>query len=531
MYKVMLVDDDYPTIQFLSEVIEWEELGMTLMGTYENGLQAFEAAQKEMPDILVTDIGMPKMNGIELTREMKKIKNNLQVAIISCHNEFAYAQQALKLEVQDYILKETLESENLQTVLLSCKEQLDRNHNRIDEVKKLQRQVKMNHDLEKQRLLQQMIQGSSTTLLELLTAPLYIPVHYFIHNYYEVKKEFISIDILQFAMQNFIQEMVQTQQNIHCIHFEYQKGFIFYPCQASIKHDSFGELRVLLQQFRNVIKEYLSVDITFILGKQGERRQVRQEIQSLLSSERQLFYSRRDTVINKTEQSLTDQQDQEIFSHFEEAGAQLKNVLFERDIETLKKKLTDWINICVDKRYHPQVVKEWFLRLMLDVNMQLRTIPKQSSHVEVLQEEIFYLNTIYELQDWLIHFVEKTLQKTSQHLKNKYHKDVIKACYYVSHHLHKKLSLDEVAEHLYLNPSYFSRLFKKEMQITFVEYVKQCKMEQAKDLLERTDISVGGICAQLGYDHQSYFIKVFKKQVGCTPLEYRGMKWNGVKAK
>src|SRR5699024_4245718 len=148
--------------------------------------------------------------------------------------------------------------------------------------------------------------------------------------------------------------------------------------------------------------------------------------------------------------------------------------------------------------------------------------------METLQEEIFLIDSIYELQKWLRDYVQTCLDGTKQQLKNNYHKDVLHACYYVSNNIDKKLSLDEVAEHLYLNASYFSRLFKKELNITFVEYVKQRKVERAKELLEITNDSVGSVCEQLGYDNQSYFIKVFKKIVGCTPLEFRSNKMNGV---
>jgi two-component system response regulator YesN len=82
MYKVMLVDDDYPVIELLSETIEWENLGLKLQSTHENGAAAFEKALNEMPDLLITDIGMPKMNGIELTKRLKELNPHLQVVIL-----------------------------------------------------------------------------------------------------------------------------------------------------------------------------------------------------------------------------------------------------------------------------------------------------------------------------------------------------------------------------------------------------------------------------------------------------------------
>jgi len=92
----------------------------------------------------------------------------------------------------------------------------------------------------------------------------------------------------------------------------------------------------------------------------------------------------------------------------------------------------------------------------------------------------------------------------------------------VSLHLNRKISLDEVAEHLYMNPSYFSRLFKKETGETFIEYVNKMKVHRAKELLDQTNLPVAKICEALGYDNHSYFIKMFKTVAGVTPQEYRG---------
>ena len=87
MYNVMLVDDDYPVIELLSEAISWNELGLNLMGSYENGMSAWEDAKSSPPDILITDIGMPKMNGLELSARIKEVKADVRIAILSCHNE------------------------------------------------------------------------------------------------------------------------------------------------------------------------------------------------------------------------------------------------------------------------------------------------------------------------------------------------------------------------------------------------------------------------------------------------------------
>ncbi|ENH96417.1 AraC family transcriptional regulator [Gracilibacillus halophilus YIM-C55.5] len=532
----MLVDDDYPTIQFLTAVIDWEKIGMEVISTHENGQQALEYAKKETPDILITDIGMPKMDGIELTKKLKNMKDNIQVAIISCHNEFSYAQQAVKLGVHDYILKESLDPDDLQEILITCKKRLDNDNSKVAQVEKLEHKVKMNDKIDNQKLLRQCIDGSTNQLLELFDRTMhYIPVYFYINSYYQVKRDFILEDTLQFAVHNIIDEMIESQssQKMYCIHYQDNKGFLFLQHNFSIKHDMFKELHDLLHQLQMAINQFLDIQISFLIGHQVDINHLKEELELLLRCEMQVFYLNSNVIQKRNNNKRLYGCVQKMFDEDQEVAIPFKQAVFQRDISRFHRLLNQWIDDCKSKQYHPKVVREWFLRLILDVNMKLRTTSYSLSNddVEILQEEIFLVDTIYEIRDWVLGYTQKRLEDSQQQLKNNYHRDVLRACYYVLNHLEHKLSLDEVADHLYLNASYFSRLFKKEMQMTFVEYVKQKKIERAKELLELTDMSVGGICEQLGYDNQSYFIKVFKQICGCTPLVYRGAKWNGVKAK
>ncbi|MEM5593801.1 helix-turn-helix transcriptional regulator [Niallia circulans] len=130
---------------------------------------------------------------------------------------------------------------------------------------------------------------------------------------------------------------------------------------------------------------------------------------------------------------------------------------------------------------------------------------------------------MYQLKDWLKHYFEKIIHyhETNDQTKRK---EIIEAFKFVAINLERKITLDEISSYLFLNPSYFSRLFKKEVGETFVEYVTRMKINRAKELLEQTDESVGKICERLGYDNQSYFIKLFKTYAGTTPIEYRSGK-------
>jgi two-component system response regulator YesN len=107
MLSVLLVDDDVAVLQFLRMMVNWEDHHLQLCGTCTNAYDALEICRESMPDLIVTDIGMPGMDGMALIEAVKEISQRPRFVILSCHDDFRYAKQAVQLGVEDYILKET----------------------------------------------------------------------------------------------------------------------------------------------------------------------------------------------------------------------------------------------------------------------------------------------------------------------------------------------------------------------------------------------------------------------------------------
>lgn len=531
----MLVDDDYPAIEFLSEMIEWNELNIELQSTHENGANALAYAQTDMPDILITDIGMPKMNGLELTEKMKQRKPDLQVAILSCHNEFEYAQKAVKLGVQDYILKETLDPEDLTELLMSIKEKLEYNQRKNLNRLKLENEVERRRHLAKEKFLRELIYQSPSATKDWwyrnnfsgfkLEKREYIPVLCFIEDYSTLKNSYTSEDTFQFAVQNVIEEVVQNSEyeDKHFI-FEANKSFMLMPYHSSLKIDSFGEASNILKILQNSLKDYLNVSMSFLVGDPIHPEKLQVELKNLLASKTQRFYMESSSIIRKDDTLNTSNED--LFHYYDQAAMELRRIIFKKEIRNITPYVTRWLQFIKANTFHPEMVKEWILKLLLELKMKLKALQyfQSSFNMEILHKEMVHIETINELKTWFIECLESAIILTTESLYSSKHKEILEACVYVSLNIEKKLYQDEVANHIFLNPSYFSRLFKKEMGMTFVEYVKSMKMERAKELLDQTTHSVGEICERLGYDNQSYFIKLFKKHEGVTPAEYRDIK-------
>jgi len=219
MYKVMLADDDFPVIELLSEAIDWEDLGFRLIGAHENGLRAWEQAQREAPDVLITDIGMPKMDGLELTARVKELKPNVRIAILSCHDEFQYARQAIRLNVQEYFLKDAMDPDELAQLLRKFKQAMDEEkragweNNRmmhlLGETRELRKEQSLNNLIHQPLISRDQWKSELEEFGLLGEGMACLPVLCCIGSYREVSDRFFSEQTLHFAVSNVMNELLQ----------------------------------------------------------------------------------------------------------------------------------------------------------------------------------------------------------------------------------------------------------------------------------------------------------------------------------
>ncbi|WP_026564251.1 response regulator [Bacillus sp. UNC41MFS5] len=535
MYKVMLVDDDYPVLELLSQTLEWEQLGVKLQGTYENGASAFEAALDEMPDILITDIGMPKMNGIELTKRLKELNPDLQVVILSCHSEFEFAKQALKLQVQDYIVKDMFDPEDLCGVIKKVKESIDQQKKKSLEQLQLQHMLNKNKVNVKERFIKQTINQSQILEQEWLKDASalglqldkrnYTATLAFVHDFHLAKEQYLSEDNVIFAINNIMDDLMK-ESNLDAVHFSLTANefILFFPSSQHFNTSFFDDSYESMKKIQKAIQKYLHVQLSFLIGGDCTRlADIRQEISILLSAKHQSFYMQPGTIIKKDTVHVPTE---DLFSKYDEASLDFRELLLKKDETMIIPIVSKWINHIEEKTYPPELVKEWLLKLLIDLKVKMHALQlfRQDHAVDCLHQEILMSNFLCELKVLLIDYFKSFLYLSNEVYNQTKRREILDAISYVSVNLEKRVSLEEVAGYLFLNQSYFSRLFKKEMGETFVEYVTKMKITRAKELLEQTTDSVGKICERLGYDNQSYFIKLFKNHVGFTPIEYRGGK-------
>lgn len=532
MYKVMLVDDDYPVLELIHFAIDWEALGLSVIGLHENGVRALEAAEAEMPDILITDIGMPQMDGLELIGRLKERKPNLRAAILSCHSEFEYARQAMKLQVQDYLLKDTLDPAGIRGLLSQFIASLKQERELQSKQIRMELLVDRNRSLLKEKFIRSTLQQPLLDMekwkaeLESFGLPLHdgetiIPVIGLVDEFRAAKHRFQSDEVLRFALDNVMEESIR-QYGLTAVHFHYsaQETVLLAAFQGGLKVNGYEETRQLLKRLQEAVG-MMKLKMSFLVGESCSSPEgIKSSLLHIRKDGISRFYRQSGAIARAESKSPGDY---DLFHDFQKSSEKLRDLIIGKRVGEIHAAVNGWLENAEKHQPDPAAIKDWVLRMLLDTRLKLQSVLdyRAASSADVLPNEVLELDTLTEVKEWLISECLSIIAADRYGGVASKRTEIAEACQFVTQHLDRKITLEEVAEQLFMNPSYFSRLFKKETGETFIEYVTRMKMNRAKELLERSATPVGKICETLGYDNQSYFIKLFKTFSGSTPVEYR----------
>jgi len=527
MYKVMIVDDDYPVLQFLRGSIQWGRLGMEVIGFHDNSMDALSQAETDPPDILLTDIGMPQMNGLQLIERMREYQPNLRAIILSCMDDFELARQAVKLNVQEYILKESFKPGYIEDLLRGIAEQLSKERETSARMDRLKQAATGNRLFRKRAFVKKTINGTYVNQYEWeeeaeavgvrLTEQPYLPVLCWLNDRGALKNRFGSEELLMSAIENMIGEIIVSVEGAVVTAYNAKFYLLWFPHA----HPGIGNLNPRLQIIQSALQKFLSVQASFLYGKPGRTRsEVRSGLSELINSSDIRFYLTEGAIHNGGALPLAED---DLDSLYPEASKQFLELFFEQDERKSEATLLKWMAYIREKRYPATAVKEWILKLVYEMQTKLKSMSRDQtpSAAEAFHRTINEQDTLQEIQDWLSQYLRKIVPLVNTIYLQAKKPEILKAQRYIELHLDSKITLDEVAKELHMNASYFSRLFKKETGETFVEYVTKMKMERGKELLRWTNSSIEAVSESLGYDNKSYFAKLFKSLTGVTPGEFR----------
>ncbi|MGO4542128.1 response regulator [Paenibacillus sp. 2TAB19] len=309
MLKAILVDDDFPVLRYLAGAVQWHDLGIQLAGSFSNGLEAWEAAGEDPPDIIVTDIGMPKMNGLEMLNKFLSVKPDAKAVILSCHNEFKYAQQAIKLNVSDYILKESLDVADLQDILKRMADELAERKQRYADIVQYKQKQTMNVSALKEKFLKETLFQSSwpkedwiaraASFGVSLNAKWHVPLLLVINRMPELSKSReMNEYTIAFSVENVLQDVLPPEK---WPIFRYSNNQLVVLCRTDNPEGELGQIHVAMRDGIAAIIRYLRFNVTCIMGRPARNPKELREILLPMLKEREHAFYIKETGIHRFE--------------------------------------------------------------------------------------------------------------------------------------------------------------------------------------------------------------------------------------
>lgn len=527
MKKLLIVDDE-PLVQIgIKSMLNWADFGIEICGTAMNGKQALNLIEEYSPEIVITDIKMPIMDGLELIKLCRETYGSIPLfLVLTSYEEFPLIKQALSYQVVDYLIKLELDKERLQTAINQSLERLV--------------QLQASEVLKKGNGGRPLLQSYSDKFFMRL-----------LHNLFDSRKQF-SIQAkdlhLDFSYRCYLaahgevqsktaSSMLHSQQvNLFSSSLQMLKEILgkYIPCHVIVldmRHFAaifyFSDLETMdiskIQKAWDnaciMVHNYFNVHLTVGIGSGvddplliSETYQEARQAFKQAGEKNPITFFRQSTNLSKSSFNIA------IFKNA------LTQAFEEFDIDILYNTLTQIIELF---SAHPQCFLQAMDGSCNILYLSMSMLPDGEETISQIFTEypdgyrsIYQMKNIQQIIQWLTTFRDslcatlKSKRKTyKEHLINSIQK-------YIDSHIEERLSLNDVAAVFGLSPNYLSTLFKKTCSIGFSEYITQGKISRAKNLLLEQDMKIYEIAEHLGFESAFYFSKVFKKVEGISPREY-----------
>lgn len=526
--KILIIDDEEPALNVLEKQLY--ALGYKSLLQTVNGKEALQLIQQERPDVIISDIQMSEMGGLELLKYIRNITLDIPFILLSGYERFDYAKEALKYQASHYLVKPVSDNE-LSSVLKDIESELERKKVSKALVQKYNEQINFSKKSLKKSFLEQMIfQPSAIKDYDSLEEQLNLK---FIHNNYALllfsivtgidKTPLNDYNLLFFSIENVAQEML-GKKNIICHGFSSQKDFCLICNFSKSKNNATIFEDKMLNTFKELesfckLKLYssLCVGIGFAENRellkdafQTAKKSVEWQIQSM----QELYWKNQ----HSSESNIFFEKKQEFA---------LLQALEECSYESVLKCLED---IFSPFFYSLKGQKQSMDNVSLHIIMLLfKFLKERSIDVTILGDEFELYQDVASLTsekkalDWMkdkcILCIRALSQSSGANLDEQAFQ--VQVQQYILDNLNTSISLESIANHFHFSPNHFSRLFKKVFGISFLKYLTSYRIDEAKRLLATSDMKVLEIGKAVGFHDTKHFYKVFKSYTGYQPSAYR----------
>lgn len=534
--KVFLVEDEMVIRRGIKNSIDWEKEGYIFCGEASDGELAYPMIIKEKPDILITDIRMPFMDGLELCKLVKKELPNIKILILSGYDEFDYAKEAIRLGVTEYLLK-PISSGKLLEALNGVSESIRREKEDKDLVRKYMEEMRENTEHEKQKFFEQMIAGNLSMADALETGKKYemnlsAGMYNLLLFRFTLGKENRKSGELLGEAEYAIEKLTERLEYV----FEFQRGVEGWAflLMADNEEQMSERVKELSKDLEEIMKNYSTIAYFGGIGQPVAR--LRELEESFREAERALaarFTMELNRIISvediRMAQNVDTLDDIEItsFGEIEKTRTMLEKFLNNGAEDEIDEFVDVYINELSEENLKSVLMRQYIIMdayiVMMSFCEKFEGIEgEMQAQSEELKNSMKTIQTLEEIKNYIRMLLKKIIGVRDTISGRRYSdiieiaKDQIRKTY-----MSDEISLNTIAAEVGMSPSYFSSIFSKEMGKTFVEYLTEIRMDRAKELLMCSSMKTSEIGYEVGYKDPHYFSYIFKKTQNCTPKEFR----------
>ena len=530
--KVFLVEDEVIIRSGVKKSINWEQEGYEFVGEASDGELAYPMILKEKPDILITDIRMPFMDGLELSRLVKKELPDIKILILSGYDEFEYAKKAIKIGVTEYLLK-PISAAKLTEVLNAVAETIRQENEEKNLLETYFAEMRENTERDKMRLFEKLLMGD-LSMGEILEAGERCGMNLGASCYKIVLfKILANLENHVYAEQmvdacSSVEQAASMMEGVYV----FQRGVEGWAFLLTAQDEKSMEesAKILYQNLKQAMKNYTQLEYFGGIGSTVPR------IRSLKQSFREADRAFAARFVEEANQIISQKEFEK--SQMEE-GLKMQGVVqIGKSREMLQKFLSNgtreevkafsdaYISRIEEENIRSTMVRQY---VVIDVCIVILSFCERISSANRLQEEAEELqkmmqkiHSLSEIKKYVVRLLNEAIELRDAESGRRY-SDLIAAAKkeIENHYMTEEISLNTVAISVGMSPSYFSSIFSKEAGKTFVEYLTEVRIEKAKELLMCSSMKTSEIGYEVGYKDPHYFSYIFKKVQGCSPKEYR----------
>nr|WP_245363790.1 response regulator [Cohnella thailandensis] len=524
---MLIVDDEEHLVESMTESLPWSTVGITSLSAAYSGKQALGIMEQEPADLVITDVRMPGMSGIELIGEIKRRWPRTVCMLLTGHAEFEYAQEGLKHKVSHYLLKPVKDEE----LLANVKEAIDGWLAEQEQMRTLvqsQAMVHRNRPILRANLLNNLIQGRpwhDRKLAEELA--LYdIPVRVgdetslmLIRMEDREQRYGISdVPVMAFAVTNIVEELLGDGYGSWSCEDLYGHLLFVVDHNLEKEHPQRQELERLADEARRIVSRLLRLTVSIVVSPAGVFPDSLEELyQRCVATIRSQIGADSDVVVRLSEDHekaaphiVASLYTPPLFAHLLEAG-----------------------NWSAAREKLEEIFREWRAQYsgsgehLSEIDYALKAAFSYFVHKNGRLLADYRLNQasdfkgIGELAYWAFGMLDKLQEEMNTEMSESRHSLVNQIQRFLQTHLSEDVSLQAIADHVYMHPTHVSKVFKKETGENISEYVLRLRMDKAVFLLKESKYKIYEVAGLLGYKNPTYFIKVFKDHFGVTPQEFR----------